>query len=110
MIDIILECMLIGITAAFVGIFYNYTLSTGQIFQKLGVYLEDWAKFDTGFKSWIANVLGACIYCNTTWITIVLMVIYWASWDRIPDTPCIIISTLGALGMQHIVIRIFNRV
>lgn len=110
MLFIIIECMLIGVIAALTGIFYNYTLSTGQIFQKLGVYLNDWAKFDIGFKNWLANILGACIYCNTTWIAIVLIIIYWVSWNSTPNISCIIIGTLATLSTQHIVIRIFNRI
>lgn len=107
MIILILECMLLGIVAALIGIFYNYTLQVGSIFQKLGVYLDDWARFEDGFKYWLANVLGACIYCNTTWITIFIMAIYWLSWSSCPDMATIIICTLAAIGMQHLIIRIF---
>lgn len=66
MIILILECMLLGIVAALTGIFYNYTLCNGSIFQKLDVVLVNWAENEGGFKGWIANPLGACIYCSTT--------------------------------------------
>ena len=64
MITLILECMLLGIVAALVGIFYNYTLQTGSIFCKLGMILDNWAENEDGFKGWIANPLGACIFCS----------------------------------------------
>lgn len=70
MIILILECMLLGIVAALTGVFYNYTLQAGSIFCKLGMILDDWSENEGGFKGWIANPLGACIYCSTTWITI----------------------------------------
>lgn len=107
MIIFILESMLLGIVAALTGIFYNYTLQTGSIFCKLGVILDDWAENESGFKGWIANPLGACIYCSTTWITIFIMAIYWPSRSSCPDTGAIVICTLTAVGMQHLIIRIF---
>ena len=107
MIVLILECMLLGIVAALTGIFYNSTLQTGSIFCKLGVILDDWAENEGGFKSWIANPLGACIYCSTTWITIFIMAIYWLSWSSCPDIATIVICTLAAIGVQHLIIRIF---
>lgn len=106
MITLILECMLLGVVAALTGIFYNYTLQVGSIFCKLGVILDDWSENGDGFKGWIANVLGACIFCNTTWITIFIMAIYWLSWSNCPDIATIIICTLAAIGMQHLIIRV----
>ena len=66
MIILILECMLLGIVAALAGIFYNYTLQSGSIFCRIGIILDDWSENEGGFKGWIANPLGACIYCSTT--------------------------------------------
>lgn len=106
MITLILECMLLGIVAALTGIFYNHTLQAGSIFCKLGVILDYWAENKGGFKGWIANPLGACIYCSTTWIAIILMTIYWWSWDILPDIPCIIICSLAAIGVQHVSVTI----
>lgn len=107
MIILILECMLLGIVAALTGIFYSYTLQAGSIFCKLGVILDNWAENKSGFKSWIANPLGACIYCSTTWITILIMAIYWLSWDNCPNIATMVICTLAAIGVQHLIIRIF---
>lgn len=106
MIVFILECMLLGIVATLIGIFYNYTLSNGAILGKLGAILNDWAD-NGGFKGWIANPLGACIYCSTTWIAIFIMVIYWLSWDNPPKWEDIIIGTLFAIGIQHIFMRLW---
>ena len=92
--------MLLGVVAALAGIFYNHTLQTGSIFCKLGVILDDWAENEGGFKGWIANPLGACIYCSTTWITIFIMILYWLSWDVLPKWENIIIGTLAAIGEE----------
>lgn len=107
MIDLIFECMLLGVVAALVGIFYNYTLQSGSIFCRIGIILDDWSKNEGGFKGWIANPLGACIYCSTTWITIFIMILYWLSWDVLPKWENIIIGTLAAIGMQHVLLRLW---
>lgn len=107
MIDLIFECMLLGIVATLVGIFYNYTLQRGSIFCRIGIILDDWSENEGGFKGWIANPLGACIYCSTTWITIFIMVLYWRSYNNLPKWEDIIIGTLAAIGMQHILLRLW---
>lgn len=106
MIDLIFECMLLGIVAILTGIFYNYTLQSGSIFCKIGTALNEWSEQE-GFKGWIANPLGACIYCSTTWITIFIMVLYWSSWNELPKWGNIIIGTLAAIGMQHVLLRLW---
>lgn len=106
MIILILECMLLGIVAALVGIFYNYTLQSGSIFCRMGTMLNGWSK-QGGFKGWIANPLGACIYCSTTWITIFIMALYWRSWNESPKWEDTIICTLAAIGVQHILVRLY---
>lgn len=106
MILLIIECILLGIVAALTGIFYNYTLQSGSIFCKLGSLLNRWSE-GNGFKAWISNPLGACIYCSTTWITIFIITIYWLSWDSCPDIATIVICTLAAIGVQHLIIKIF---
>lgn len=105
MTGLILESMLIGIVSAFVGIFYRYSLSYNAIFGRVGKFLDS-LENKGGFKGWIANPLGACVYCSTTWIAIILMTIYWWSWDILPDIPCIIICSLAAIGVQHVSVTI----
>ena len=107
MITFLYECFLLGIVGALVGIFYNYTLNNGAIFSSLADILTGWA-YCKGFKGWIANPLGACIYCSTTWITIFIMVFYWLSWCEPPRIYDIIMGTLAAIGVQHIIIRIYS--
>lgn len=107
MIILILECMLLGVVAALVGIFYNYTLQSGSIFCRIGIILDDWSENEGGFKGWIANPLGACIYCSTTWITIFIMALYWESWNEPPKWEDTIICTLAAIGVQHILVRLY---
>ena len=107
MIVFILECMMLGFVSCLIGIFYNYTLEYNHIFGKISVILDDWSENEGGFKGWIANPLGACIYCSTTWITIFIMVLYWLSWDIAPKWEDIIIGTLAAIGMQHVLLRLW---
>lgn len=120
MISFIFECMMLGFVSCLVGIFYNYTLENNHIFGKIGATLNYWADLpdevvDAGFfpkpidkfKAWIANPLGACIYCNTAWITIFIMVLYWLSWDIAPKWGSIIIGTLTAIGTQHVWMRLW---
>lgn len=98
--------MLLGVVAALLGLFYNYTLKNGCIFGILGDFLTNMS-YKGGILAFIANPLGACIYCSTTWITILLMIIYWLSWCEVPGLYTIIICTLAAIGVQHLLIRIF---
>lgn len=107
MIVFILECMILGFVSCLIGIFYNYTLEYNHIFGKIGVILDDWAENEGGFKGWIANPLGACIYCSTAWITIFIMILYWSSWDEPPKWEDIIIGTLAAIGVQHVLLRLW---
>lgn len=120
MVRLIYESMLLGIVAWMIGLFYNYTLQNNAILGKIGNILKEWRDFpewveDAGFtpkpidrfKSWIANPLGACIYCSTTWITIFIMILYWSSWDEPPKWEDIIICTLAAIGTQHIFVRMW---
>lgn len=120
MITYIFDCMMLGFVSCLVGIFYNYTLGNNHIFGKIGATLNYWADLpdeiiDAGFfpkpidkfKAWIANPLGACIYCNTTWITIFIMVLHWLSWNVAPKWENIIIGTLTAIGIQHVWVRLW---
>ena len=120
MIIFVFECMMLGFVSWLVGIFYNYTLENNHIFGKIGAVLNYWVDLpdeivDAGFypkpidkfKAWIANPLGACIYCSTTWITIFIMILYWLSWSNSPKWEDIIIGTLAAIGMQHVLLRLW---
>lgn len=122
MILIIIETLLIGVIGHLIGVFYNYSLRYGSIFGKLGNILNSWANlYDhildknykplllDRFKAWIANPLGECPYCSTTWITIILLILYWSSWEVLPKTQLIIISSSAALGIQHILLRLFRK-
>lgn len=106
MADLIYESILLGIVGGLIGILYNYSLSNGAIFGKVGELLDKWSD-KGGFIGWIANPLGACIYCSTTWITIFIMVLYWLSWDIAPKWENIIIGTLAAIGVQHVLLRLW---
>ena len=107
MCDILSACLLIGFIGAVTGIFYNYLLQPQSLLSKLGAYLNDWATYENDFKEKAANILGACIYCNTTWITLVILFLFWTSYAILPKWEIILIGTLGAIGTQHICIRLW---
>lgn len=111
---------MLGFVSCLVGISYNHTLGNDHIFGTIGAILDYWAglpdvivdagftpKPIDGFKAWIANPLGACIYCSTTWITIFVMVLYWRSYNGLPEWEGIIIGTLAAIGVQHVLLRLW---
>lgn len=102
----IVDGIMLGIVAALTGIFYNYTLQNDSIFHKFGDLLSRWSE-NGGFKEWISNPLGACIYCSTTWITLFITAIHWLSWYSCPDIATMVICTLAAIGTQHLIIRVF---
>lgn len=105
MTDLICESMLLGVIGGLLGVLYNYSLGSGAIFGSIGQLLSKWSD-NGGWLGWISNPLGACIYCSTTWITIFILILYWYSWDCLPDIPCIIICSLAALGVQHLIVRL----
>lgn len=107
MIGLIYESILLGIVGGLIGVLYNYSLSNGAIFGKVGELLDKWSD-KGGFIGWISNPLGACIYCSSTWITIFILILYWYSWSCLPDIPCIIICSLAALGVQHFIVRLIR--
>lgn len=114
----LIEFMLLGIIAGMVGLFYNYTLQNNAILGKIGAKLEYWVNFYDyiqedfkptlidRFKAWIANPLGACLYCSTTWITILLLILYFSSFDKLPKWELVAIYSLEAIGVQHLFLRI----
>lgn len=121
LVTIMLEFILLGITGGLLGIFYRNCLKLrGMIFNWLyyGI-LKPWAEyyedmeergyiieksFGRSLLAFIAYPLGYCIYCSTTWITFFLCAIYLSSWESLPDWQTIVIGTLLATGVQHLII------
>lgn len=100
--------IILGVISCNVGIFYNYTLQYGAIFSRLGEYLSRLSN-KGGIRAFIANPLGDCIYCNTTWLTILIMSLYWVSTSTPPNTAYVILSYLAGLGIQHVILRVWNK-
>ena len=78
-------------------------------YQLLNKWIED-AKSSpnilNNFKSFIAYPLGACIYCTTPWITILLCTIYLLAWEDLMCWQYIVIGYVTALGLQHWVVAL----
>lgn len=119
MTHLIWESMLLGVVAWMIGLFYNYTLQNNAIFSKFGALLDSWVNFYDyisedyearpidKFKAWVANPLGACIYCSTTWIAIFISVIYLLSFNIPIGLWNSIICILAIIGTQHIFVRMW---
>lgn len=104
--ELIGESMLLGIISCLLGILYNYSLQNNSVFGKFGSLLSRLSE-KKGFLGWLSDPLGACIYCSTTWLTIIIMVIYWSSWECLPSWQDIVICTISAIGVQHILMRLW---
>lgn len=114
MASLLFEFILIGLAGGLLGIFYRNCLKPkDMIFHKFySKVLKKWYKksIEEGatsldrFKGWIAFPLGFCIYCSTTWITIILCFLYLTSWNYFPKWQNIVIGVVMALGVQHIII------
>lgn len=114
MTSLLFEFILIGLAGGLLGIFYRDCLKPkDMIFHKLyskvfKVMVKKSRKEDATtfhkFLGFIAYPLGFCIYCSTTWITIFLTIIYLSSWRVLPQWQDIVIGTVMALGVQHLVV------
>ena len=100
--------LVLGIISCMAGIFYNYTLQNGAVFSRLGEYLSVLSS-KGGIKGFIANPLGDCIYCSTTWITVLILTLYWVSTSVPPNAGYVIISYLTGIGVQHVLLRIWDK-
>lgn len=108
--QLMLEFGLVGLIGSLLGIFYRNCLKVeDMIFFPLYMkVLRPWMK-SGGLLRFIAMPLGACIYCNTTWITFILLGIYLSSWVVLPDWQDIVLGCVFASGVQHIVVCVSCR-
>lgn len=107
--------IMIGLMGGMMGVFFRNTLKPrNMIFNAWFDLLEFWVErariHETveGFAeasgwhkflgNWLAYVLGYCIYCTTTWLTILLYVVIVKGVDW---------WLFMALGVQHVVVLIF---
>lgn len=114
MTSLLFEFILIGLAGGLLGIFYRDCLKPKyMIFNWWYAILRQWvleSRYDVfptrwqEFKGWIAYPLGFCIYCSTTWITIFLIILYLSSWKYLPKWQDIVIGTVMALGVQHLIV------
>lgn len=124
-LNLILFATIIGITGGLLGIFYRNCLKpNNMIFSWWFDILKRWVKeerchFKTEmcgdklnvsmifskpsiwkrFLAWIAYPLGYCVYCTSTWITIILYLV----------TSGVNIWILTSMGIQHLVVMICCR-
>lgn len=121
LITIMLEFILLGITGGLLGIFYRNCLKPRGMIFNWWYYkvLKPWAELEDDLdeqcvyyelsfmdkvRKFIAYPLGYCIYCSTTWITFFLCAIYLSGWEILPTWQTIVIGTLLATGVQHLII------
>lgn len=121
MVQLIFEFILLGIIGGLLGIFYmNCLKAEGMIFN--GLYyrvLKPWAEleddleeqciyyqlsFADKIRKWIAYPLGYCVYCSSTWITLILCGISLSAWEVLPKWQDITIGIIAAVAIQHLVV------
>lgn len=120
------EIIFIGLMAGLLGLFYRNCLKKkGMIFYPLYLRLSRWvddAEFcrdypieaeEEGydleysqFLGWIAYPLGYCIYCSTTWISILMFLIYMASYEVLFSWHWVLLGMLSVIGISHLVVLI----
>ena len=122
MADILIEFFLLGVVGGLLGLFYRNCLKPENMIFNWWYYkvLKPWAEVEDDlnenecismkptkwqkFLAFIAYPLGYCIYCSTTWITFFLVAIYLSAWTILPDWQTIVIGTLFATGVQHLIV------
>lgn len=125
----ILEFIFIGIISGLLGFYYrNLLKGDGMLLQSLYDKFNCWVEVDVFCKtyptiakeehyniykwailSWIAHPLGYCIYCNTTWIAIILYTIYMVSWDSTPSWHWVLIGLLTVISISHFIVVIIGK-
>lgn len=121
MANILIEFFLLGVVGGLLGLFYRNCLKPENMIFNWWYYkvLKPWAElkddlddqcvyyemtFMDKVKAFVAYPLGYCIYCSTTWITFFLVAIYLSAWVVLPDWQTIVIGTLFATGVQHLIV------
>lgn len=126
MVQLISEFILIGVIGGLLGIFYmNCLKAEGMIFN--GFYyriLKPWAEleddleeeciyyqlsFADKLRKWISYPLGYCVYCSSTWITLILCGISLSAWEVLPKWQDITIGIIAASVIQHLTVACICR-
>lgn len=93
------EFMLLGVIGGLLGIFYRNCLK-----------VEDMIFYPLYSKVFVPMVkIGFCIYCSTFWITMPILILFLTSWDSLPKWQDIVIGTIAAEGVAHLIVCISCR-
>ena len=93
------EFMLLGVIGGLLGIFY-------PLYSKVFVPM---VKSGNRFLHFIAYPSGFCIYCSTSWITMLILILFLTSWDSLPKWQDIVIGIIAAEGAAHLIVCISCR-
>ena len=105
-LHLLLESVIIGIGGAFLGIFFRNCLKPRNMifnfwFDVLNIWVLSSRRLDASIwkqiRGKLAYVLGYCIYCTATWITI-FMHIYFLGFNE---------YLIFSGSVQHIVVVLF---
>lgn len=125
--QLMFEFMLIGLIGGLLGIFYRNCLKVDyMIFHCWYVILKGWVKksqvywddsqdkliepnMSRKLRGFVAKSLGFYDYYTAFWITAMLLILYLTSWDSLPKWQDIIIGSIAAEGVQHLVICVLCR-
>ena len=88
--ETITQSLTLGLISSSFSLFLGYCFSKGEIF-------EAWANFLLALPTYIAKPLGACLYCQSTWVALFLCVFY-------TNTP---IVYMGAIGLNYVLLDVY---
>lgn len=93
------EFMLLGVIGGLLGIFYPLC---SKVFVPM-------VKSGNRFLHFIAYPLGFCIYCSIFWITMLILILFLTGRDSLPKWQDIVIGTIAAGGVTHLIVYISCR-
>ena len=64
------DVIAVGVSGALVSWFYNQCLQEGMIFERFGEFLQ------SAPDRWYKSILGGCIYCNSVYVTGLMLFLY----------------------------------
>ena len=90
--EVLIQSLTLGLISSSFALFLAHCCTEGEIF-----YF--WGKFLLLLPESVAKPLGGCVYCQSTWIALLLCVFY-------ANTPLVY---MGAIGFNFICLELYFR-
>lgn len=108
--------LILSLMTACLGWFFQYTLKPGEIFGRYGLlltalWMKNWRRKDRWVRP-ILKPLGQCVFCNSTWIAIVVYIIAlftlfgWQNTAFIPALTGLFLFT----GLNYIWVKLLQKI